>query len=180
MKIFMIVLILVILSPWVTNSTGGVPKYREARHMTISNRGIALIKEFEGLYLDAYICPAGKNTIGYGTVMYRDTGEVVRLGDTITEEEADKLLKLDIKDKYEKYIREYVKVDITQNQYDALVSFVYNVGGGAFSESTLLKKLNKGDYEGASEEFERWVYGGGVRLKGLVRRRKAEKELFLE
>lgn len=73
----------------------------------------------------------------------------------------------------------YVKVKLTQNQFDALVSFVYNVGVGAFRTSTLLRKLNNGDYVGAAAEFKRWKFGGGKELPGLVRRRKAEEQLFL-
>ena len=133
---------------------------------------VSLIKEFEGLYLEAYLCPANKWTIGYGHT------KTVRPGMKITERGAEELLRQDLA-WCEDAVRENVKVPLTQNQFDALVSFVFNVGEGAFKKSTLLKKLNAGDYEGAANELLRWTRGGGKVLKGLVRRREAERQLFL-
>ena len=130
-----------------------------------------LIREFEGLELKAYKCPAGVLTIGYGHT------KAVTAGMVITESKAEKLLREDLK-WVEEAINSKVVVNLTQNQYDALASFIYNVGAGAFAKSTLLRKLNAEDYGGASAEFKRWNKGGGKVLKGLVRRRKAEQELF--
>ena len=141
--------------------------------MKISNKGKDLIKKYEGCKLEAYKCPAGIWTIGYG-----HTDGNVTSGTIISQEQADKLFNQDIK-KFEKGIGQMVKVLINQNQFDALVSFSFNLGLGALQNSTLLKKLNTKDYQGAANEFDRWVYGGGKKLEGLVRRRKEEKELFL-
>ena len=134
---------------------------------------VSLIKEFEDLYLEAYLCPAGKWTIGYGHT------KTAKPGMKITERGAEELLQHDLA-WCEDAVRKNVKVPLTQNQFDALVSFVFNVGEGAFRKSTLLKKLNAGDYEGAANEMPRWKRGGGKVLRGLVRRREAEKKLFLK
>lgn len=140
--------------------------------MRINISGLALIKEFEGLYLRSYLCPAGVWTIGYGTT------KGVRLGMKITKEQAEQMLVEELQE-CEDIVFGAVKVSLNENEFAALVSFVYNVGGGALRKSTLLRKLNAGDRMGAANEFLRWVYGGGRVLKGLVRRREAEKELFL-
>jgi GH24 family phage-related lysozyme (muramidase) len=130
-----------------------------------------LIKEFEGCELTAYVCPAGVLTIGYGS-----TGGHVTPGKTITEAEAEALLLKDLT-RFEKAVNELVKVPMTQGAYDALVSFTFNCGEGAFGESTLLRKLNAGEDPNstAKTELPRWTNGG---LAGLVRRRAAEVELF--
>ena len=142
--------------------------------MKISDKGISLIKDYEGFSPVIYICPAGKPTIGYG--------HVVRANETIhapiTEEEAERLLLEDLND-YEASVLRLVNAELTQSQFDALVSFTYNLGAGNLSRSTLLKKLNAGDYQGASDEFERWDKCNGKPLAGLSRRRRAEKALFL-
>ena len=140
--------------------------------MNISKKGIDLIKRFEGCRLKAYRCPAGVWTIGYGHT------NNVRPDDIITQDDAEELLKRDLK-VHEDNVKRVVKIALTQNQFDALVSFEYNVGYGAFANSTLLKLLNAGNYNGASKQFERWVYAGDRVLEGLVKRRKAERELFL-
>ncbi len=140
--------------------------------MNISKKGIDLIKRFEGCRLKAYKCPAGVWTIGYGHT------NNVRPDDIITQNDAEELLKRDLK-VHEDNVKRVVKIALTQNQFDALVSFEYNVGYGAFANSTLLKLLNAGNYNGASKQFERWVYAGDRVLEGLVKRRKAERELFL-
>ena len=142
--------------------------------MNISQNGINLIKQFEGCRLEAYKCPAGVWTIGYG-----HTGSDVVSGKKITQEQAENLLKQDLI-VHCNNVSKLVKVKLNQNQFDALVSFEYNVGYGNFSSSTLLKLLNKGDYTGAAGQFERWVYAGGKVLEGLKNRRKAEKELFIK
>ena len=132
-----------------------------------------LIKEFEGLRLTAYLCPAGVWTIGYGHT------KGVKRGMKIDQAQADRLLDIDLID-VARSIRQLVKVNINDNQAQALVSFIFNVGARAFSNSTLLRKLNNKDYAGASSEFDKWVYAKGKKLPGLIRRRKAEKELFNE
>lgn len=141
--------------------------------MNISEAGINLIKKFEGCRLTAYKCPAGIWTIGYG-----HTGSDVYAGKTITQAEADKLLKTDLMIHCNN-VSKLVKVPLNQNQFDALVSFEYNIGYGAFKDSTLLKLLNQKKYTEASLQFERWVYAGKTRLQGLVNRRNAEKSLFI-
>ena len=141
--------------------------------MNISETGIQLIKKFEGCSLKAYKCPAGIWTIGYG----HTSG--VKEGQTITKAQAEDLLKQDLK-QFEVVVNNLVNVSLNQNQFDALVSFCYNIGTGNIKNSTLLKLLNKGDHKGAAEQFERWVYAGAKKLNGLVKRRAAEKELFLK
>lgn len=140
--------------------------------MKTSQKGIDLIKKFEGCVLKAYKCPAGVYTIGYGHT------NNVRPDDVITQQDAEDLLKLDLA-KFEAAVNSAVKVSLTQEQFDALVSFTYNLGAGNLQSSTLLKKLNAGDYAGAAEQFGKWVYAGKTILEGLVRRRAAEKDLFL-
>lgn len=141
--------------------------------MKISNEGLNLIKKYEGLRLQAYLCPANVWTIGYG-----HTGDDVEEGMEISEEEATDLLLKDL-NRFEPVINK-VESPLTQSMYDALVSFTYNVGGGAFLKSTLLRKLAVRDYVGAADEFPRWNKGGGRVLNGLVRRRAEEKALFLK
>ncbi len=141
----------------------------------INAAGLQLIKEFEGLRLDAYICPAGVWTIGYGS-----TGEHVYPGQTISELEAEELLRKDLW-RFEDCVSCYVNVGLTNNEYAALVSFAFNCGCGALQESTLLRRLNAGDPKPRvfSEELPKWVRGGGQVLPGLVRRREAEIALAL-
>lgn len=150
--------------------------------MEISNIGIALIKEFEGLRSNAYLDVADIPTIGYGTTIYA-SGKKVKLGDRITEDRAEMELKVKLKG-FAEVVDNLVKVDLTQNQFDALVSFVYNVGGASLASSTLLKRLNTKDYLGAANEFLRWnkatVKGTRVAVAGLTRRRVAERTLFLQ
>lgn len=141
--------------------------------MNISQKGIDLIKSFEGCSLSAYKCPAGVWTIGYG-----HTGSNVQQGVKITQEQAENLLKQDLAIHCNNVSR-LVKVPLNQNQFDALVSFEYNVGYSAFASSTLLKLLNQKKYKESAEQFERWKYAGKKVLAGLVRRRQAEKSLFL-
>jgi spore coat assembly protein SafA len=137
----------------------------------ISDAGINLLKEFEGLRLDAYDDSTGVMTIGYG-----HTGDVDP-GDRISEQQATALLNGDV-DWAEQAVRDNVDVPLTQGQFDALTSFTYNVGEGAFEESTLLDRLNAGDYAGAQAEFAKWDNAGGQQLEGLTRRRAEEAALF--
>lgn len=143
---------------------------------TISKTGIELIKKYEGLRLTAYKDPAGILTIGYGHT------KTVEPGMSINKEMAELLLKIDLIDA-EKIVRNYVNVELTQNQYDALVSFVFNVGADKFKKSTLLKLLNDNKILEAGEEFMKWTKvraaGGMKELPGLVKRRAEEKALFL-
>ena len=140
--------------------------------MKTSQRGLDLIKRFEGLRLSAYWCPAGVKTIGYGHT------RGVTMGMRITKPQANEFLLDDVA-LAERDIDELVKVPLSQNQFDALVDFVFNLGAEEFAESTLLKKLNARDYAGAANEFSKWVYSDHVKLPGLVKRRAAERELFL-
>lgn len=141
--------------------------------MRISQKGLNLIKEFEGLELKAYKDSVGVVTIGYGS-----TGPHVSMGMTITADQAEALLKNDV-NRFEKGVMDLVTAPITQNQFDALVSFSFNLGLGNLKASTLLRKLNSLDYVGAANEFPRWNKAGGKVLAGLTRRREAEKKLFL-
>ncbi|WP_191939625.1 lysozyme (plasmid) [Pantoea agglomerans] len=140
--------------------------------MKVSSRGLELIKQSEGIFLQAYRCPANVLTIGYG----HTAG--VQPGDVITAKQADTFLQEDVAESV-RAVNRLVTVPLTQNQFDALVSFVFNLGIGNFRTSTLLKKLNAGDYTGAADEFSRWVRAGGKQLPGLIKRRDAEKSLFL-
>ncbi|MCU2457547.1 lysozyme [Enterobacter hormaechei subsp. hoffmannii] len=145
--------------------------------MKTSDKGIALIKEFEGCKLTAYQDSVGVWTIGYGWTQPVD-GKPIRAGMTIKQETAERLLKTGLVS-YESDVSRLVKVGLTQGQFDALVSFTYNLGARSLSTSTLLRKINAGDYAGAADEFLRWNKAGGKVLKGLTRRREAERALFL-
>lgn len=137
----------------------------------ISKRGLDTIKKFEGLRLDAYICPAGVWTIGYGTT------RGVMKGDRVTAEQAEKLLIEDVR-KFEAAINKLVKVPLNQGQFDALVCFCYNVGIGAFERSTLLSVLNMGRYKDVPAQLMRWTKVKGKEIAGLVNRRDAEVVLW--
>lgn len=154
--------------------------------MNISETGLDLIRRFEGKSNVSYLCPAGKWTIGYG-----HTGPDVKGGMRITDEVAEQLL-LQGAAKAERIVKNAVKVRLNQNHFDALVSFVFNVGPGKAGErdgfvtlkdgrpSTLLRRLNEGDYFRAADQFPLWKYSNGKELAGLVARRAAEKALFLK
>ena len=145
--------------------------------MQTSENGIALIKQFEGCKLTAYQDSVGVWTIGYGWTQPVD-GKPIRAGMTIKQETAERLLKTGLVS-YESDVSRLVKVGLTQGQFDALVSFTYNLGARSLSTSTLLRKLNAGDYAGAADEVRRWNKAGGKVLNGLTRRREAERALFL-
>ena len=137
--------------------------------------GKSIIKYCEGLRLNSYVCPAGKPTIGWGHTYG------VKLGRTISEAEAEVLLDHDYQ-QAEDDVLELVTVPLTDNQLGALTSFVFNLGQGNFSKSTLLRKINASDFAGAAAEFDKWVYatvnGVKTKLNGLVVRRKLERSLF--
>lgn len=151
--------------------------------MEVSEKCVNLVKRFEGFVSKAYLCPAGKITIGFGHCAD------VHLGDTITEQEAERLLHKDLAKFASKisFSLEQDKIKVNQNQFDALCSFAFNLGYSALVFSTLWKKLKAGDFDGASDEFLKWVYitknvnGEKIklRLKGLETRRNAERDLFL-
>lgn len=142
------------------------------RRLTTSNEGYKLVRDHEGLRLVAYQDPVGIWTIGYGHT------KNVTSGMFITKEVAHSLLLADCQEA-EGCIHRNVRVPLHQSQFDALVSFIYNLGCGAFRGSTLLKFLNDGNYLAAADQFPRWKFAGGRELAGLVRRRALEQGLFL-
>ena len=144
--------------------------------MKVSSKGLELIKEFEGFSSVAYLCSAKKATIGYGNTFWED-GTPVKMGDQISKERAETLLK-HVVDNFSVAVEVDIKIEVTQNQFDALVSLAYNIGLGAFKNSTLLRQLNRGNFVGASQEFLRWDKSNGKPLLGLTRRREREKLLF--
>jgi lysozyme len=145
----------------------------------VSERGLELIQSFEGLRLEAYDDGGGVWTIGYGTTRYPDSGKTVMEGETISQAQAEEYFAADVDD-FAADVGRLVHVPLSQQQFDACCSLAYNIGSGAFEKSTLLQKLNAGDYYGAADEFLRWNKDGGVVIPGLVNRRKFERALFLE
>lgn len=141
--------------------------------MKTNSKGVNLIKSFEGLKLKPYICPAGVLTVGYGHT------KNVKAGQTITEEKAEELLEQDLEE-FEKAVLKHVTVKLNENQFAALVSFVFNLGAGNFKKSTLLKRVNEGKHSEAAFEFSRWNRAGGKVLPGLSRRREMEARLYNE
>lgn len=141
--------------------------------MRTGERGIELIKSFEQCRLIGYLpTPDDVPTIGWG-----HTGPEVKIGMTWTQEQADLQLALDV-ERFEHAVSSAVTVPLTQPEFDACVSLAFNIGADAFKKSTLVKKLNAGDFDGAAMEFRRWNKQSGRELAGLTRRRKAEYELF--
>ena len=134
-------------------------------------KGIPIIKQYEGLKLEAYLCPAGIPTIGYGHT------RGVKLGQKISAAQAEVFLDHDYKEA-EDVVKRLITVPLTDNQLGALTSFVFNLGEGRLLGSTLRRKLNSGDYKGTAAEFDKWVYSGGKKLNGLIARRAAERKLF--
>ncbi len=154
--------------------------------MRISQKGIDLIIEFEGLRQKAYICPAGFWTIGVGHLltgfekrsgMIEINGRLVDWEPGLSDAQVEALLRQDL-EKFEISVREAVKVTLTQEQFDALVSFCFNVGPGNFRKSTLLRLLNRGDYTAVPGQLQLWVKAGRRALPGLIRRRAAEAKLW--
>ena len=156
---------------WLTATTFS-PTTSKNSNKTTSATGIELIQKWEGCRLTAYLCPAGVCTIGYGHT------KTAKFGQVISQETANQLLKKDLL-QFENAVNSLVHVPLTQNQFDALVSFVFNVGINAFKTSTLKKVLNQGNYQEAGAQFTKWIYGGGKKLPGLVNRRREERKLFL-
>lgn len=146
--------------------------------MRISQRGLDLIKTFEGLELEAYQDIVGIWTIGYGHTSEAGPPKVVP-GMEITEEEAEEILRNDVVP-FERAVEKAVNVPLTQNMFDALVSITFNIGPGAMRSSTFIRRLNEGNYEGAADALLMWNKAGGKVVNGLKRRREAERALFLD
>lgn len=139
--------------------------------LVASSEIVKFISRFEGFHSKAYLCPAGVWTIGFG----HTSG--VRKGDVVTEDEALKFLRSDLRTA-EGTIRLAVKAPLRQCEFDALTSFIFNVGGGNFAKSTMRQLINEHQYDLAAREFRRWNKAGGFTLAGLVRRRKAEEKVW--
>ncbi|MEO1067658.1 MAG: lysozyme [Cyanobacteria bacterium J06638_6] len=164
-----------------TTSLGtGAPEpepWQPPQNGQINAAGLALIKEFEGLRTTAYRDPVGIWTIGYGHTSMAGPPPVYE-GMTITAAEAEAILQQDL-DVFEQGVSDALTITTNENQFSAMVSFSFNVGLGAYRNSTLLRKHNAGDFAGAANEFLRWIYADGQILPGLVRRREAERSLYL-
>jgi GH24 family phage-related lysozyme (muramidase) len=154
---------------------GGTPS--QSGLMTVSPAGRKAIRQHEGEVLTAYLDSVGVLTIGVGHTSAAGPPTVTK-GMTITAAQSDEILSRDLKT-FEKGVRAAVKVKLSQNEFDALVSLAFNIGVGAFSKSTLVRKLNAGDRAGAAEQFLVWNKAGGRVLKGLSNRRADERKLFL-
>ena len=148
--------------------------------MKLNENGYNLICEFEGLKLKPYLCSAKIPTIGYGNTYYPNGKRVTLLDDAITKEYAFEIFKT-IADKFAKRVDDMVKTELTQNQFNALVSFAYNVGTGAFATSTLLKKVNNNPNDVAiKNEFLKWVRANKKVIQGLVNRRNKEVLIYFK
>lgn len=140
----------------------------------LSQKGLELIKQFEGLSLTPYVCAGGINTIGYGNTYYTNGKKVTLQDKPITKEQAEELLKFSLST-YEKAVDSFCRDDISQSQFDALVSFAYNLGTGALQKSTLIKKVNANPKDVTiADEFMKWNKANGKVLVGLTKRRQAE------
>lgn len=148
--------------------------------MRLGSKGLELIKSFEGFYSKPYLDPIGIPTIGYGATYYPNKKKVTMKDKPLTEKEASDLLK-EMMVTYENDVKRLVKRELNQNQFDALVSFTYNLGSANLGKSTLLKKINANPYDKTiKDEFLKWNKAGGKVLNGLTRRRNAEAELYFK
>jgi lysozyme len=147
------------------------------KEKTASSKCISIIKQFEGFSDKPYLCPAGVWTVGYGSTRYADGTRVSPSDKSITENEAASIMYATLQT-YIDAVNRYVSTSINQNQFDALVSFAYNLGTKALLNSTLLRMINEGNFLGASQEFSKWVHADGKVLAGLVARREQERILF--
>jgi lysozyme len=145
--------------------------------MRLTKEGLSLIKDFEGFRSKSYRCPAKVLTIGFGHTSMAGPPEV-KEGMTISRAEGDRILKADLK-KYEAFVRDAIKVELTPAQYSACVSLCYNIGGGAFKRSSVVRFCNKRQWKNAADAFALWNKAGGRVLPGLTRRRAAEAALFM-
>ena len=137
-----------------------------------------MLKDFEGFEPKPYLDSAGFATIGYGFTYYPNGTRVGMQDKKISQKHATEILGYILKN-YEAAVLRNISVSLTDNQFSALVSFTYNLGPAALQRSTLRRVINRGEYEAAPEQFMRWVYAGGRKLRGLIRRRRAEANLFL-
>ncbi len=153
-----------------------VPKTMVSGQRDISECGYAIIRDAEGFRSKAYLDTGGVWTIGFGTIKYPN-GTSVQKGDVCTTQQAEQWLKNDCK-WVDACLDKNVKVNLNQNQFDALASFVYNIGETAFVKSTMLTLINQNSLTLAANQFDRWVYDNGKKIQGLVNRRSKEKELF--
>jgi lysozyme len=144
----------------------------------INEAGLGIIKAFEGFAPTPYLCPANRWTIGFGSTWDSKGRAVTGSHLPVTRDEAGRLLAREVRH-VESAINKLVKSELTENMFSAIASLVYNIGTGNFQRSTLKMKLNRGEYENAADEFPKWRKAGGRILKGLVRRRAQERELFL-
>ncbi|WP_336141815.1 lysozyme [Acinetobacter sp. 102] len=155
-----------------------IPKPLVNGQLDISDNGYAIIRDAEGFRSTAYLDTGGVWTIGFGTIKYPN-GTSVKKGDTCTRNEAEQWLKNDCV-WVDACLDKNVKVNLNQNQFDALASFVYNIGETAFVKSTMLTLINQNSLTSAASQFDRWVFDNGKRIQGLVNRRAREKSLFLK
>jgi|TARA_R100000995_G_C3472812_1_gene119231 lysozyme len=144
----------------------------------MTDEGLDLIKLYEGYSPSAYLCPAAHWTIGYGAIWGLDNTRVTEDHPDINEEQADQLLRRDVSIS-ERTVLRLIRVPLEDGQFNALCSFVFNLGSGSLQSSTLRRKINRGDYIGAADEFPRWVFAGGRKLKGLIKRRAHERLMFI-
>ena len=148
----------------------------ESAQRDISELGFQLIREFEGFSVQAYLDTGGVWTIGFGTIKYPNGKRVVK-GDVCTQSAAEQWLKNDSK-WVDACLDKHIKTNVNQNQFDALASFVYNIGETAFIKSTMLTLINQNSMISAASQFDRWVFDNGKRIQGLVNRRAKERKLF--
>lgn len=158
-------------------TTIGTKTGKAAIDMKPSKKAYDIIKKWESLKLKAYLDPIGIPTIGWGTIQY-ENGTKVKIGEVLTEKRAEELLEYEGEKKAVE-INKLLKKELNQNQYDAILSFTYNVGSGNLGKSTLLKKINISPCDASiKSEFMKWIYAGGQKLKGLENRRKEEAALY--
>ena len=146
--------------------------------MHINERGIEIVKRFEGISTKPYLCPANVWTVGYGATVGSDGRPIDPDMEAVSEHEAEALLLRDLESS-EGWVSWLIKTALTENQFSALTSFTFNVGAGALQRSTLIMKLNRGEVQGAADEFPKWKFANKRILAGLIRRRAAERSLFL-
>lgn len=142
----------------------------------INDEGLALIKQYEGFSPVVYICPAGYPTIGYGHLVRQN--ERGRWDNGICEQQAEKLLREDVAIA-ERAVLRLIHVPLTDNQFSALVSFTFNLGSGALQRSTLRRVINRENHDAVPDQLMRWVWAGGRKMRGLIRRRRAEAALYM-
>ena len=144
----------------------------------MTEEGLDLIKFYEGYSSSPYLCPAQHGTIGYVAIWGMDNKRVTWDHPDIDKDQADYFLRWDVK-KSQVAVLRILKFPLEDGQYNALSSFVFNLGSAALKSSTLRRKINRGDYIGAANDFPRWIWAGGRRLKGLIKRRNDERLMFL-